>query len=269
MGRARSDDVENEHLNVLEIVVSHRVDDHIEDDTLCRTDVDPTIVKDRLYVMSLTTSSTMGINTCHMQATTTNYSDEPCIMSSSYPCNNFLETNAMFLEFADDLDNLTGGSLLVGENSVGSSSQPPMTPTLKRRVQSRFLELEHYVAANGRILMTIAPGAEKPIFPHVVRFSQAIGVYVRKTFLVCCLKWVDVGREYIEVVKVDLQALQKVQDPEEARANPPNLLEQSQMNKVARQKYSYNHSNGSKSFPQRQHELAAQREEPVDRVELF
>uniref|UniRef100_A0A9I9EDZ1 CACTA en-spm transposon protein n=1 Tax=Cucumis melo TaxID=3656 RepID=A0A9I9EDZ1_CUCME len=129
------------------------------------------------------------------------------IMSSSYPCNNFLETNAMFLEFADDLDNLTGGSLLVGENSVGSSSQPPMTPTLKRRVQSRFLELEHYVAANGRILMTIAPGAEKPIFPHVVRFSQAIGVYVRKTFLVCCLKWVDVGREYIEVVKVDLQML--------------------------------------------------------------
>ncbi|KAA0042215.1 uncharacterized protein E5676_scaffold124G00850 [Cucumis melo var. makuwa] len=39
------DDVENEHLNVLEIVVTHRVDDHIEDDTLCRTDVDPTIVE--------------------------------------------------------------------------------------------------------------------------------------------------------------------------------------------------------------------------------
>ena len=39
------DDVENEHLNVLEIVVSHRVDNHIEDDTLCRTSVDPTIVE--------------------------------------------------------------------------------------------------------------------------------------------------------------------------------------------------------------------------------
>ncbi|KAA0067786.1 GDSL esterase/lipase [Cucumis melo var. makuwa] len=39
------DDIENEHLNVLEIIVSHRVDDHIEDDTLYRTDVDPTIVE--------------------------------------------------------------------------------------------------------------------------------------------------------------------------------------------------------------------------------
>ena len=72
------EDVQNDHINIVEVVVSHQVDDHIEDDTLCRTDVDPTIVKDRLCVMSLTTSSTMGINTCHMQATTTNYSDEPC-----------------------------------------------------------------------------------------------------------------------------------------------------------------------------------------------
>ena len=39
------DDVENEHLNVLEIAVSHRVDDHIEDDILCRTNVNPTIIK--------------------------------------------------------------------------------------------------------------------------------------------------------------------------------------------------------------------------------
>ncbi|TYK21923.1 CACTA en-spm transposon protein [Cucumis melo var. makuwa] len=53
--------------------------------------------------------------------------------------------------------------------------------------------------------MTIVPGAEKPIFPHVVRFSQAIGVCVRKTFLVRFLKWANVGREYIEVFKGDLQ----------------------------------------------------------------
>ncbi|KAA0033049.1 uncharacterized protein E5676_scaffold121G00700 [Cucumis melo var. makuwa] len=39
------DDVENEHLNILEIVVSHRVDEHIEDVTLCRTNVDPTIIE--------------------------------------------------------------------------------------------------------------------------------------------------------------------------------------------------------------------------------
>ncbi|KAA0065670.1 acidic leucine-rich nuclear phosphoprotein 32 family member A-like [Cucumis melo var. makuwa] len=39
------DDVEDQQLNVLEIVVKHRVDEHIEDDTLCRLDVDPTIVE--------------------------------------------------------------------------------------------------------------------------------------------------------------------------------------------------------------------------------
>ncbi|TYK05479.1 CACTA en-spm transposon protein [Cucumis melo var. makuwa] len=99
-----------------------------------------------------------------------------CVMSSSYPCNNFLETDTMFLKFANNLDNLTGGSSSVGDNS-----------------------------ANGRIPMTIVSGAEKPIYPHTVRFSQAIGVYVRKTFSVRCLKWADVGREYIEVVKTDLQ----------------------------------------------------------------
>ena len=42
---SKVDDVENEQLNILEIVVGHRLDEHIEDDTLCRTDVDPTIVE--------------------------------------------------------------------------------------------------------------------------------------------------------------------------------------------------------------------------------
>ncbi|KAA0062852.1 uncharacterized protein E6C27_scaffold2406G00070 [Cucumis melo var. makuwa] len=39
------EDVQNNHINILEVVVSHQVDDHIEDDTLCRNDVDPTIVE--------------------------------------------------------------------------------------------------------------------------------------------------------------------------------------------------------------------------------
>ncbi|TYK09799.1 CACTA en-spm transposon protein [Cucumis melo var. makuwa] len=168
------DDIENEHLNVLEIIVSHRVDDHIEDDTLYRTDVDPTIVE-------------RPVETCAI---------------------------------------LT-------------------------------LRLDRYVAANGRIPMTIAPNVEKPIFPYVIRFSQGIGVCVQKTFLVSYLKWRDVGREYIEVVKADLQRFfvhdfsnqainrfvehqvlstfkefwddchrhfKKYTNPEEARANPSNLL---------------------------------------------
>ncbi|KAA0050689.1 CACTA en-spm transposon protein [Cucumis melo var. makuwa] len=114
----------------------------------------------------------------------------------------------------------------MGDNAW-SSSQPPATLTPRRRAQSRLLELEHHVAVNGRIPMTIAPG------------------------------WTDIGREYIEVVKGDLQQFfvldfndqemnkfvehqilttfkefladchkhfRKYSDPEEARANPPNVL---------------------------------------------
>ncbi|TYK05071.1 CACTA en-spm transposon protein [Cucumis melo var. makuwa] len=111
----------------------------------------------------------------------------------------------MFLQFEDDLDNIAGGSSSVGDNTESFSQQTTLTP--KRRAQSRLLELERHVAINGCILMTIVPGAEKPISPHVVRFSQAIGVCVRKIFPVRCLKWADVEREYIEVVKGDLQRL--------------------------------------------------------------
>ncbi|KAA0025329.1 CACTA en-spm transposon protein [Cucumis melo var. makuwa] len=88
---------------------------------------------------------------------------------SSFPCTNFLETDAMLLEFADDLDNLAGRLSWVGDNLT-----------------------------NGQIPMTIAPGAKKPISSHVVCFNQAISVCVRKTFPVRCLKWADVGKEYIK-----------------------------------------------------------------------
>ncbi|KAA0065615.1 wall-associated receptor kinase-like 10 [Cucumis melo var. makuwa] len=123
------------------------------------------------------------------------------------------------------------------------------------RKHSRLLELDFYVHANGRISMSIAPGAEEPILPHVVRFSQTIDMCVKKTFLVCCLRWAYVRREYIEVVKGDLQRFLflistitmdrfvenqvlntfkefrgdcyrhfKKYDPEEARANLPHIL---------------------------------------------
>ncbi|TYK16299.1 gamma-aminobutyrate transaminase POP2 [Cucumis melo var. makuwa] len=103
------DDVENEDLNVLEIVVSHRVDEHIEDDTLCRTDVDPTIVE-RPIVRHVTDDFIDNVDEhlSHASGTST----------MSFPRTNFLETDAMSLEFADDLDNLAGGSSSVGDNSV-------------------------------------------------------------------------------------------------------------------------------------------------------
>uniref|UniRef100_A0A9I9EES0 CACTA en-spm transposon protein n=1 Tax=Cucumis melo TaxID=3656 RepID=A0A9I9EES0_CUCME len=137
----------------------------------------------------------------------------------SYRRSNFMETDDMFLQFEDNLDNnITEGSSSVVDNTESSSQQA--TPTPRRRAQSQLLELERHVAINGRIPMTIAPGAEKPISPHAVRFSQAIGVGA------------DVGREYIEVVKGDLQRLFVLNfndqamnsNLEEARANPPNAL---------------------------------------------
>ncbi|KAA0055991.1 uncharacterized protein E6C27_scaffold319G001330 [Cucumis melo var. makuwa] len=39
------EDVQNDHINILEVVVSHQVDDHIKDDTLCKNDIDPKIVE--------------------------------------------------------------------------------------------------------------------------------------------------------------------------------------------------------------------------------
>ncbi|KAA0035423.1 CACTA en-spm transposon protein [Cucumis melo var. makuwa] len=142
-----------------------------------------------------------------------------------------METDDMFLQFEDDLNNIAGGSSSVGDNTAGSSSQQT-TSTPRRRAQSRLLELERHVVINGCIPMTIAPGAEKPISSHAVRFSQVIDVCMRKTFPVRCLKWADVGREYIEVVKGDLQGLFVLDfndqamnsNLEEARANPPNAL---------------------------------------------
>uniref|UniRef100_A0A9I9E5C7 CACTA en-spm transposon protein n=1 Tax=Cucumis melo TaxID=3656 RepID=A0A9I9E5C7_CUCME len=159
--------------------------------------------------------------------------------------------------------------------------------------------------------MTITPGAEKSISPHVVRFSQVIDVCVRKTFLIRCLKWTDIGKEYIEVVKGDLQRFfvldfndqamnrfvkhqmlntfkefrvnchrhfKKYNDPEETRANPPNILVERDEDwhflydhymSRAFQKQPYNHNSGSKLFLQRQHELAEKKEESIDCVKLF
>lgn len=44
-------DVEDQQLNILKIVVRHHVDDNIEDNTMCRRNVDPTIaIMERLIV---------------------------------------------------------------------------------------------------------------------------------------------------------------------------------------------------------------------------
>ncbi|TYK01404.1 CACTA en-spm transposon protein [Cucumis melo var. makuwa] len=130
-----------------------------------------------------------------------------------------METDAMILEFEDDLDNIAKVSSSVGDN------------------------MERHVAINGRISMTISPGAEKPISPHAVRFNQTIGVCVRKTFPVRCLKWANVGRDTLRLSRATSRFIEhqmlttfkefwvdchihfkKYSDSEEARANPPNAL---------------------------------------------
>ena len=47
------------------------------------------------------------------------------------------------------------------------------------------------------------------------------------------------------------------------------MKEQLRTDKAARQKQPYSHSSGSKSFLQRQHDIAEERGLPVDQLELF
>uniref|UniRef100_A0A9I9EH05 Ubiquitin-like protease family profile domain-containing protein n=1 Tax=Cucumis melo TaxID=3656 RepID=A0A9I9EH05_CUCME len=49
-----------------------------------------------------------------------------------------------------------------------NGTQPSLTP--RRHQRSRNLELERYALKHGKITITIALGAEKPIFPHAVEF---------------------------------------------------------------------------------------------------
>ncbi|TYK29227.1 CACTA en-spm transposon protein [Cucumis melo var. makuwa] len=76
----------------------------------------------------------------------------------------FKEKDALFLKFDDKFNNM-GESSSVGDNSDGP--QPSLTP--RRRQQSQNLELERYVYKHGKILITIAPRAEKPISSYAVR----------------------------------------------------------------------------------------------------
>ncbi|KAA0063318.1 CACTA en-spm transposon protein [Cucumis melo var. makuwa] len=107
-------------------------------------------------------------------------------------------------------------------------------------------ELECYVATKGQISMMITRGTEKPIFPHVVRFSQAIGCVWKRHFLTAALS----GRTFVEHQMLSTfkefradchRHFKNYSDLEEARTNPPYLLLK----------------------------LAEQKEETVDRVELF
>ncbi|KAA0057166.1 CACTA en-spm transposon protein [Cucumis melo var. makuwa] len=190
------------------------------------------------------------------------------------------ETDDLFLEFDDAFNNI--GSSLVG-NTLDDSQPSP-----RRRQHFQNLELERYVQKNRKILISIAPGVKKSISPHVVWFKNTISALTQDTFLVRCLKLVDVPSEYIEVVKSGLQQwfvfdftyqalnrfvehqmlttckefrehyhrhFKQFYDPEQARVHSLNRLEKSRTNKAVRVKQPYNRSSGTKPFLQRQYEL--------------
>ncbi|KAA0037166.1 cytochrome P450 CYP82D47-like [Cucumis melo var. makuwa] len=76
----------------------------------------------------------MRMNNCHIKVEQAmmNDSDEPCTMLSFL--SGFDETDAMFLEFANNLNYPAEGSSSVDDHS--STVQPSLTPTLRRRAQS-------------------------------------------------------------------------------------------------------------------------------------
>uniref|UniRef100_A0A9I9CHT6 CACTA en-spm transposon protein n=1 Tax=Cucumis melo TaxID=3656 RepID=A0A9I9CHT6_CUCME len=136
-----------------------------------------------------------------------------CIMS--YLRNNFMRKMLCSSSKEDDLDNLARGSSSAGDNT-GSSSQPPSTSTSRRHAQSRLLELEHHVAVNGRIPMTIAP----------IRCSLQPGDrHVRaKDISIAALSGWTLAENTLRSSMVTFRHFKKYNDLEEARANPPNVL---------------------------------------------
>ncbi|KAA0051735.1 CACTA en-spm transposon protein [Cucumis melo var. makuwa] len=146
-------DVENEQLNVLKIVVSHWENGYFENDILYRPDVDPTVVKRSVVYHLVNDFIDVGIHIFLMNV----YFYISTTTMLSFP-SGFKKTDAMFLEFGEDL-NTTEGLSSVGNNS-------------KTTRHSSILGVEE--------------------------FSEAISMCTRCTFPVRCLRCIDVEREYIE-----------------------------------------------------------------------
>ncbi|TYK01074.1 CACTA en-spm transposon protein [Cucumis melo var. makuwa] len=142
-----------------------------------------------------------------------------------------------FPDFASDPQNMRLGLASDGFNSFGHISTSYSTMS---SFPSGFDEIDAMSLEFAEELDNCAGGY----------FSTICDSDFYETCIVSTLRVGALRREYIEVVKGDLQ-------------------EQSRTNKDARQQKPYNHSNGLKSFLQRQHELVEQREESIDHVELF
>ncbi|KAA0055907.1 (R)-mandelonitrile lyase 1-like [Cucumis melo var. makuwa] len=138
-----------------------------------------------------------------------------------------------------------------------SDASQPTARTLRRQEHSKNLELDRYVALNGKIPISIALGQYKSISPHVVRFRNTTGE-TQDTFSIYFLKWTNVTLEYIELVKSALQI--------DTSYVTTTLLDNF---RATRAKQPYHHNSKAELFLQRQDELAKQWGHLIDHVELF
>ncbi|KAA0055903.1 CACTA en-spm transposon protein [Cucumis melo var. makuwa] len=160
----------------------------------------------------------------------------------SFP-SDFHEAN-MFPKLENAFNNM-GGSSSVGDTS--DCPQPTRTP--RRHQHSENLELDRHVQQNGKIPISIAQRGDKPISPHVTRYSTTINVLTRDTFPIHYLS----GLMFLQSTSRSSVAYRQ----------------QSRINKAPRVKQPYNHSSKSNSFLQRQHKLIKQQGYPVNHVKLF
>ncbi|KAA0063007.1 CACTA en-spm transposon protein [Cucumis melo var. makuwa] len=141
--------------------------------------------------------------------------DPDAISTMSSFSRGFHETDAIFLEFAEDLDNLAGGSSSVDDNS--GTSQPSATPTPKEKCASRLLDFERNVGANGWI--------PKPMGG----FWCGEAHFPTRCSLQPCDRFVDhqLLNTFKEFWGDSHRHFKKYSDPKEACANPTHLLVES------------------------------------------
>ncbi|KAA0036196.1 CACTA en-spm transposon protein [Cucumis melo var. makuwa] len=167
-----------------------------------------------------------------------------CTMSSFSI--NFEETDALFLEFRNKLNNAEGSSS-VGDNSGDVNSFDSWN-------RSGGLILDENISRLSRALYSIkcsllSKSSGKNCHRNFKEYNDPEQARTN-------LPHILVGRLEDWYFLCDHYMILTFQ-------------EQSQMNKAARQKQPYNHSSRSKSFLQQQHELTKQQGQPVDRMELF
>ncbi|KAA0066370.1 CACTA en-spm transposon protein [Cucumis melo var. makuwa] len=134
------------------------MDEPIEDDTICRTNIDPTIVERSVV--------------CHVADDFIDDGDEQLSHQNTmslFP-SNFNKTNTMFLEFTEDLNNPTRGSSSVGDNlATNRFVEHQMLSTLKEfvgdchRYFKKYSDPEEARANQPHILAQPAPDGSLPL----------------------------------------------------------------------------------------------------------